>query len=103
MASPTPKDTQKFEAVYISPQGSHNFAYPLPASSATMSTEEKTAYLSTLRSTVVLMQDDINHVLTKKMEEDKASEADGAKNAKAKVVDEGKEEENYGEEVIDED
>jgi hypothetical protein len=52
------------------------------------------------------MQEQINKELTKRMEEDKAKEANGVNGgskAKAKGVDESKEEENYGEEVPEED
>ena len=49
------------------------------------------------------MQEVINKELTARMEEDNARAAEGL-NGKAKVkgVDENKEEENYGEEVVDE-
>ena len=45
------------------------------------------------------MQEQINTELTARMEEDKAREAGNGKGA----VDEAKEEDNYGEEVVEED
>lgn len=60
----------------------------------------KTAYLSELKGLVSTLQDEINAFLTERMEEDKKSaEAQGQK-----VSDkEAKEEENYGEEVVEDD
>lgn len=52
------------------------------------------AYLASLRSAAAKIQEDINRELTKRMEEDKAREG---------KLDEVKEEENYGEEVVEED
>jgi hypothetical protein len=52
-----------------------------------------------------VMQAQINKELTARMEEDKAKEAEelnGVSKAKAKGVDESKEEDNYGEEVPEE-
>jgi hypothetical protein len=71
------------------------FKRDLPACSENPSTEERTDYLSGLRSSVSQIQSDINVFLTKKMEED------NAKSEKNAVNDE-KEEENYGEEVVEE-
>ncbi|KAH7021441.1 uncharacterized protein B0I36DRAFT_367853 [Microdochium trichocladiopsis] len=90
-----------------------------PATAATA--QQKQAALSALRTAAVQMQQDINALLTARMDEDNqraaaaaaalsngtapAGEADkktGAKN-KAQTVDEDAEEDNYGEEVVDED
>lgn len=51
------------------------------------------------------MQEKINKELTERMEEDKAKEetAGGTGKRKANELDEKKEEENYGEEVVEED
>ncbi|KAL9586398.1 MAG: hypothetical protein Q9203_003875 [Teloschistes exilis] len=92
MAPPT--STTLF-ATYTSPSypTPKAFTYPLPSSNTT-SLAEKTAYLSTLRESMIQLQDRVNPFLTKKMEEDKALAADaGVK------VDEKKEEDFYGEEI----
>ncbi|KAL2265356.1 hypothetical protein VTJ83DRAFT_6456 [Remersonia thermophila] len=77
-----------------------------PAATGATALERKTAFLSTLRKSVSALQADINRELTARMEEDKAREAaqaGGGKGAgKGAVVDDEKEEENYGEEVVDE-
>jgi Gon7 family len=69
------------------------FEHTQTACSKTPSTEERTAYIASLRSNVSTLQDQVNAFLTEKMEEDKSA-------AVAAVNDE-KEEENYGEEVVD--
>ena len=85
------------KAEYASPTESHIFEHSLPEISTNPHTEEKTAYLSSLRSSVVALQEDVNVFLTTKMDEDKALvAADGLK------ADERKEEENYGEEIVEE-
>ncbi|KAL2195900.1 Gon7 family-domain-containing protein [Corynascus similis CBS 632.67] len=71
-----------------------------PADSTTVETKAK--YLSELRQSVISLQDRINRELTARMEEDKAREASNAAINGAKVVDDEKEEENYGEEVQEE-
>jgi len=64
----------------------------------------KTAYLAALRQATAKMQDHINAELTTRMEEDKAREASTNRSSKVKgAVDEAKEEDNYGEEVVEED
>ncbi|KAL3425516.1 gon7 family protein [Phlyctema vagabunda] len=72
---------------------------PAPAS---QDTSEKTRYLAVLRKASAQMQELINEALTVRMEEDKAREAEG-KGVKVKGIDEAKEEDNYGEEVVEED
>ncbi|KAB5528133.1 hypothetical protein GE09DRAFT_414540 [Coniochaeta sp. 2T2.1] len=62
--------------------------------------EQRSKYLGDLRAAVVDTQEKINKELTARMEEDKARDATGPKIAD---VDEAKEEENYGEEVVEED
>ena len=72
--------------------------------SSEFTTKEKTAYLSGLRSSVTAMQNEINVFLTQKMEEDKAAENNGAgasRSAQNGVIDETKEEELYGEELVE--
>lgn len=74
---------------------------PLPATSAVA----RKQYLGQLREKTAALQGLINDELTRRMEEDKAREADAAasKNGKLALVDDAKEEENYGEEVVEED
>ncbi|KAK4251629.1 Gon7 family-domain-containing protein [Corynascus novoguineensis] len=64
--------------------------------------ETKAKYLSELRQSVTSLQDRINRELTARMEEDKAREVSNAAVNGIKVVDDEKEEENYGEEVQEE-
>ncbi|MCJ1485651.1 hypothetical protein MMC06_005826 [Schaereria dolodes] len=85
------------KAEYTSPQEVRKLEHALPAISVTPSTKEKTAYLSALRSSVVKLQDEVNEFLTTKMMEDRALAS-----TNKGMVNEKKEEENYGEEVMDE-
>lgn len=66
----------------------------LPAAEA-----DKTAFLIALRAAVGTTQEHVNRELTERMEEDKRREADKGVVAK---VDDVREEENYGEEVVEE-
>ncbi|PGH00120.1 hypothetical protein AJ79_08303 [Helicocarpus griseus UAMH5409] len=103
-------------ATYISPATleqpsgqTHTFTRPLssslsriPAGTTTASPERastiaKTAYLSELRGAVTALQGEINEFLTARMEED-----NNRSNQAAKSERERREEENYGEEVMDE-
>ncbi len=85
-------------ARYSSPKGTKGFSHPLNASSTSMPVEEKTAYLSGLRSSVIKLQEEVNVFLTQEMEHDKAALVEGEGE-----VDYNKDEENYGEEVMDKD
>lgn len=87
-------------ATYTSPTNAP-FTIPLPISIPADSTtvEKKAAYLSALRQSVTSLQQQVNKELTARMEEDKAREASEATAKGGKVVDDEKEEENYGEEV----
>ncbi|KAG9197694.1 hypothetical protein G6514_001163 [Epicoccum nigrum] len=76
-------------AAYASPSGTHELSASLPAASASSSTTDRVAYFADLQSSLRTLQGDINTFLTQKMADDKAGDA--------------KEEENYGEEVVDED
>lgn len=60
--------------------------------------ESRTNYLANLRKEVAGLQEGINKELTARMEEDKARDA----SSKTADIDEAKEEENYGEEVVEE-
>lgn len=72
------------------------FNYSLPNIEANPSTEDRTAYLSALRSSVTKLQSEVNTFLTQKMTDDAQSSS-----ATTKQVDEDKEEANYGEEVVE--
>lgn len=106
MAAPesTEASQPKYEllsATYTSPTNApftHEKKLPAPPTAKTI---DRTAYLSALRKATAEMQEVINRELTSRMEEDKTREA--ATNGKAKVVDDIKEEDNYGEEVVEED
>jgi hypothetical protein len=94
---------QLLTATYDSPTNaafSHRHQLPAPATS---DTADRVAYLGALRKATAELQERLNVELTQRMEEDKARDETGAaeKGLKNGVVDEGKEEENYGEEVVD--
>lgn len=87
-------------ATYTSPtNASFTHTLPIPSLSTTPTTSEKIAYLSSLRKAREILQEKINQELTARMEEDLSRVAG---ETTVKGVDEGKEEENYGEEVVDE-
>lgn len=68
-----------------------------------MTEDNKKQYLKELRDSIKLLQDEVNRELTARMEEDRARESSATKpNGAKKVIDDEKEEENYGEEVQDE-
>lgn len=89
------------KADYSSPSTTKTFEHTLPSLSSdpasTKSTKEKTQYLSSLRQSVVKLQDEVNDFLTAKMEEDKALAATAGQK-----IDDKAEEENYGEEGVGE-
>lgn len=96
MASPTSNSNATLSAHYASPASAKDFSHPLNASSRCNSADDKTAYLSELRRSVAKLQDEVNVFLTQKMEDDKLlAGRDGSK------VDDKREEENYGEEILD--
>ncbi|KAF3047977.1 hypothetical protein E8E12_003705 [Didymella heteroderae] len=76
-------------ADYASPNGTQNFSAQLSAVSSSSSTSDRVAYFADLQANLKTLQSDINTFLTQKMADDKAGDA--------------KEEENYGEEVVEED
>jgi len=82
------------KAEYSSPESTRSFSQILPSASV-QSTQEKTQYLSALRKSVVQLQGEVNEFLTAKMEEDKALAKGTGR------VDDGAEEENYGEEGVE--
>lgn len=78
----------------------HVFKAALPTISRDIDTDQRIAYLEELRSSIIQLQSDINVFLTGKMEEDNAkAQSKGEK----LVLDDAKEEANYGEEVVEED
>ncbi|KAH8811558.1 hypothetical protein F5884DRAFT_749928 [Xylogone sp. PMI_703] len=104
-------DAQKYQILSASYQSPTSAAFthieklPAPPSE---SPKDRTAYLAALRGAVGELQGKINKELTSRMEEDKAREAAGQKAptgaaGKGAVIDEAKEEDNYGEEVVEED
>ena len=105
---PVAQKYQLLTATYNSPANvpfTNTQRLPTPSTSHP---KDRTSYLSALRSATAELQETINRELTSRMEEDKAREA-GPVNASAggfkgtaKGVDEGIEEDNYGEEVVDE-
>ncbi|KAJ9245445.1 hypothetical protein DTO212C5_3295 [Paecilomyces variotii] len=97
--------TAVLQAQYSSPHPptSHTFQHHLSSTlNVSAAPEEnvktKTEYLSELKGLVTKLQGEINVFLTERMEEDKkAAEAQGKKESEK----EAKEEENYGEEVVE--
>ena len=102
MANAASPASQSLMGTYTSPTATHTLSSalpPLPLKDS--SVDDKTEYLSCLRSNVSQMQDDINAYLTQKMEEDKAQEAGVM--GKRPNKDEDRQEEMYGEEDAEED
>ncbi|KAI9717024.1 MAG: hypothetical protein M1812_004959 [Candelaria pacifica] len=97
MAGPQPSSKARLSANYGSSSAEKAFTHSIPTLPNPHSTEEKTAYLSALRSAVTKLQEEVNSFLTQKMEEDK----DAGTGSLGKV-DEKREEENYGEEGLEE-
>lgn len=91
-----PPSPPSLSAVYSSPAATRTFSHPTSPLTPSHLVQEKSAYLSSLRTSVTKMQEEVNAFLTQKMEEDNAQ-------AKNLGVDEQKAEENYGEEVGEED
>jgi len=89
--------TTTVEAGYFSPTEKREFMESVQQAPTVGGTREKTAYLPSLRKSVLQVQDKINAFLTQKMEGDKAGAPPGAK-----ISDDRMEEENYGEEVVEE-
>ena len=94
--APSTDKPQSLTADYSSDTGQKQFKHDIGAVSEASSTKDRVEYLAKLRSSVTKLQDEVNVFLTKKMDEDKA--LDG----KNKSLDDKKEEENYGEEVVEE-
>ena len=82
-------------ADYQSDKETVEFKHSLDAVAPDAPTVQRINYLASLRSSVATLQEEINAFLTKKMEEDKAH------SAKLQDLDDRREEENYGEEVVE--
>ncbi|KAM5467067.1 hypothetical protein MauCBS54593_005687 [Microsporum audouinii] len=100
-----PEKQVVLKAVYQSPRTpeettappAHLFSQRLSTSlppSGEYSLAERTAYLAELRTSIVSLQADVNAFLTEKMEDDKLREQGSG------TTDDKKEEDNYGEEVV---
>jgi hypothetical protein len=99
------ESTQQYQMASATYQSPNNAPFTWGKETATPSSD-KAAYFGALREATAKMQDHINAELTARMEEDKVREADSSTNGASKakgVVDETKEEDNYGEEVVEED
>lgn len=91
-----PNSELNLQAVYTAPDTTKIITHEIPAESSTDSFAAKQSHLTTLQSLIPKLQEEINVFLTERMEEDK--KAQGAISEK-----EAREEENYGEEVVEED
>ena len=97
MGASTKDSTPVFlEIDYTGPKGSTSFSQKLTPLPPKYTTEAKTAYLVNLRLSITEMQGKVNQLLTAQMERDNQDTNGGAA-----AVDNAKEEENYGEEVVD--
>ena len=83
------------QVIYSSPQGPSTFSKSLPATLPPTTTKERKSYLSRLRSSVSIIQEEVNQFLTTKMEEDKASVFHYATDVEV----DDQEEDDYGEET----
>ncbi|EKV04982.1 EKC/KEOPS complex, subunit Gon7 [Penicillium digitatum] len=81
-------------AVYTAPQSTETFEHVISTTTGTLAAKQ--AHLSALQSLVPKLQVQINIFLTERMEEDKKVQGKFSEQ-------EAKEEENYGEEVIEDD
>jgi len=99
------ENSHVLSVTYISPSNaSFSVTKQIPAP-PTSAPAERVVYLSALRKAATSIQKSINYELTQRMEEDneKATGNEASRNLKRGAIDEGKEEENYGEELEDED
>ena len=87
-----PEETQRaLTAEFSEEEDSMVFTHTLVPLPSNPTTEEKTAYLASLRSSVGKLQAEVNAFLTKKMEDEKNASIGASVEAQ-------KEEDNYGEE-----
>jgi hypothetical protein len=101
MESNTTAQFQLLKASYNSPTSEPFTHITNIRAPPTTKTPDRVAYLGAVKKATATLQEHINKELTLRMEEDKVREASKGKTNGA--VDDGKEEENYGEEVVDED
>lgn len=85
-------DSLTLKAVYTAPGATQTFQHAVPTSNADPLAANQ-AHLTALQSLVPQLQDQVNVFLTARMEEDKGKISEK----------EAKEEENYGEEVVEDD
>ncbi|KXT07324.1 hypothetical protein AC578_509 [Pseudocercospora eumusae] len=94
-------------ACYNSPTSTQVFSHELrrpPKDGDDSSVDKKTAYLAELRGNAAKLQAEVNSFLTRKMDEEKAAEAEAYKGARrSSKKDEEREEEMYGEEDPEQD
>lgn len=99
----TDPQSNRLQAAYTSPQLDRIFEHTIHSANPNPSDDNvkvKVAYLAEFRKLVPVLQNDINVFLTERMAEDKKfAEAQGRQLSK----EEAKEEENYGEEVVEDD
>lgn len=100
MTSNNSHTTPTLSATYISPNNDHFQHTTQLAAPISLEPKDRTVYLSSLKKACAELQDVVNKELTQRMEEDNARAA--ATGTKVKI-DDKKEEENYGEEVVEED
>ena len=86
---------QLLTAEYEGPRDKRQMRHEIGVIPPNISMVERVKYLTVLRSAVVALQEETNKFLTQKMEEDNAS------SGQIQNSDDAKEEENYGEEVVD--
>ncbi|KAJ5225729.1 hypothetical protein N7468_006954 [Penicillium chermesinum] len=79
---------------YTAPDTTKSFQHSIPASATNDPLVAKQAHLTALQTLVPKLQDEINVFLTARMEEDSKSQGQISEK-------EAKEEENYGEEVVE--
>lgn len=90
-------------ATYTSPKNpafTHTHAIP---ATPTNSARDRTVYLNQLRTATAVLQETINQELTARMEADNERAAVSADGNGKRIMDDGKAEELYGEEVVEED
>jgi H+/gluconate symporter-like permease len=89
-------DFLTLKAVYTAPGATQTFQHAVPTPTSTSNADPlaaKQSHLTALQSLVPQLQDQVNVFLTARMEEDKGKISE----------EEAKEEENYGEEVVEDD
>ncbi|KAJ5927917.1 EKC/KEOPS complex subunit Gon7 [Penicillium verhagenii] len=83
------------QAIYTAPDATKSFQHAIPVTTSNTLAAKHT-HLTALQSMIPKLQDEINVFLTARMEEDKKAEGQTSEK-------ESKEEENYGEEIVEDD